>query len=219
MKRFVVYRRVSTQRQGRSGLGLEAQDRDIEVYLDAFAETPYEVLGTFTDVQSGKSDENRPALQEALNLAKKHKATLLVAKLDRLSRDVEFIARTIKQADLCVASMPGADTTMLHMYAVMAEQERRFISERTKKALAAAKARGTKLGGERGSLKARMDALKGDADAFASKVSAIIQPMQERGDSLRQMAAALNRAGIATRGGGEWQATTVSRVIARLETA
>jgi DNA invertase Pin-like site-specific DNA recombinase len=215
MKRFVIYRRVSTQRQGRSGLGLEAQDRDIAIYLESFAETPFEVIGAFTDIQSGKSDDNRPELKAALALAKKRRATLLVSKLDRLSRDVEFIARTIKQADLCVASMPGADTTMLHMYAVMAEQERRFISERTKKALAAAKARGTKLGGERGSLQARLDAAQADADAFASKVRSILQPMQERGDSLRQMAAALNEAGVSTRRGSEWQAMSVKRVLER----
>ena len=148
MKQFVIYTRVSTKRQGKSGLGLEAQQRDIELYLQNYAEVPYEVLGSFCDIESGKHSD-RPELNKAMDLAIQSKATLLVAKLDRLSRDVELIAGVIKRCDLIVASMPNADKFQLHIYAALAEQEREFISVRTKAALAEAKAKGVKLGGSR----------------------------------------------------------------------
>ena len=141
MRRYVIYTRVSTAEQGKSGLGLDAQDRDIDIYLNTFSEVPWEVVGKFCNIQSGK-DDDRPQLRAALALAKRTKAQLLVAKLDRLSRDVEFIAKTMKEADIKVAAMPNADPFQMHIYAALAEKERKFISERTKAALAAAKARG-----------------------------------------------------------------------------
>jgi DNA invertase Pin-like site-specific DNA recombinase len=215
MLQFVVYRRVSTEDQGRSGLGLEAQDRDIQTFLDAFAEEPWELLDTFTDIQSGKTDD-RAALQAAVKLTKKHKAQLLVSKLDRLSRDMAFIATTMKDARVRVACMPHADNFQLHIYAALAEQERQFISSRTKDALRAAKARGVKLGGERGNLKQRTAAAAKAADDFAERVRPIVQPLQAQQAPLRAIADALNSAGIRTRRGGHWHATSVSRLLARL---
>ena len=143
MKQYVTYMRVSTKEQGRSGLGLEAQRRDIDLFLENYSEVPFEIAGEFVDVQSG-GDNERPQLQEAIALSKSLKCELLVAKLDRLSRKVSFIASLIedKGVDLRVASMPYADKFQLHIYAALAEQERDFISARTKAALQAAKARG-----------------------------------------------------------------------------
>ena len=136
MKQYVVYTRVSTEEQGRSGLGLEAQERDIGIYLESFSEMPWEVIGRFQDVLSGKQDD-RPQLAAALELVRKTGAELLVSKLDRLSRDVAFIATLIKdpKVRLRVAQMPNADPFQFHLYAALAEQERKFISERTKAAL------------------------------------------------------------------------------------
>ncbi|WBQ12451.1 recombinase family protein [Hyphomonadaceae bacterium BL14] len=218
MLQFVIYRRVSTEEQGRSGLGLEAQDRDIALFLETYAETPFEIIGEFTDVLSGKGDD-RPQLQAALDLVRSRGATLLVAKLDRLSRKVSFIASVMddKRVNLRVASMPHADKFQLHIYAALAEQEREFISLRTKQALAAAKARGVKLGGDRGNIAQINAAKRRRADAFAQTVEGIVRPLKERGASLREIAEALNAAGVQTRGGGRWHPNTVSRVMARLE--
>ncbi|GGB72160.1 resolvase [Glycocaulis alkaliphilus] len=220
MLQFVIYRRVSTEEQGRSGLGLEAQDRDIALFLETYAETPFEVIGEFTDVLSGKGDD-RPQLQAALDLVRSRGATLLVAKLDRLSRKVSFIASIMddKRVNLRVASMPYADKFSLHIYAALAEQEREFISLRTKQALAAAKARGVKLGGDRGNIAQINAAKRAKADAFAETVEGIVKPLKERGATLREIAEALNAAGVQTRGGGRWHPNTVSRVVARLEAA
>ncbi|KPP80501.1 MAG: resolvase family protein [Oceanicaulis sp. HLUCCA04] len=220
MLQFVIYRRVSTEDQGRSGLGLEAQDRDISLFLETYAETPFEVIGEFTDVLSGKGAD-RPQLQAALDLVRSRGATLLVAKLDRLSRKVSFIASIMddKRVNLRVASMPYADKFSLHIYAALAEQEREFISLRTKQALAAAKARGVKLGGDRGNIAQINAAKRAKADAFAETVEGIVKPLKERGATLREIAEALNAAGVQTRGGGRWHPNTVSRVVARLEAA
>ena len=146
MKRYVIYRRVSTDEQGKSGLGLEAQDRDIRLYLEGYSDQPFEVVAEFTEVASG-SDDRRPELTKALDTARKNGAELLVAKLDRLSRKVSFIASLLddRKVQLRVAAMPQADKFQLHIYAALAEQEREFISIRTKAALKEAKARGVKL--------------------------------------------------------------------------
>ncbi|MGO4836492.1 recombinase family protein, partial [Rhizobiaceae sp. 2RAB30] len=123
MKQYVIYTRVSTEEQGRSGLGLEAQERDIGIYLENFSEVPWEVIGRFRDVLSGGSDE-RPQLAAALKLVREKGAELLVSKLDRLSRDVAFIATLIKdkKVRLKVAQMPNADPFQLHLYAALAEK-------------------------------------------------------------------------------------------------
>lgn len=217
MKQFVIYRRVSTEDQVRSGLGLEAQDRDIRLYLDNYAETPFEVLAEFLEVQSGR-DNDRPELSKALDLCRKTGAELLVAKLDRLSRRVSFIAALMDdpKVRLRVASMPNADKFQLHIYAALAEQERDFISLRTKAALAEAKARGQKLGGLRDKTGKRNEAIQRDALAFAEKVRPIVEPLRAAGKTLAEIAEALDGAGISTARGGTWTPTQVKRVLERV---
>tara|TARA_R110002033_G_scaffold168931_1_gene209020 strand:- start:871 stop:1548 length:678 start_codon:yes stop_codon:yes gene_type:complete len=218
MQRYVIYRRVSTSEQGRSGLGLDAQDRDIGIFLEGFSEVPHEVLGVFTDVLSGASDD-RPEMAKALDVVRKERATLLVSKLDRLSRKVSFIASLIddKAVQLRVASMPNADKFQLHIYAALAEQEREFISARTKAALAEAKAKGRKLGGIRPRTEARNKAVQAGARLRAEKVAGLLQPLRAQGASLRRIAEALNASGVPTARGGEWRASQVKRTIDRLE--
>lgn len=215
MKQFVLYFRVSTRRQGDSGLGLDAQRRDIDLYLDTYAEVPFEVLGEFTDIESGANGD-RPELWKAIELAEKTGATLLVAKLDRLSRKVSFISTVMdrKRLSLTVATMPHADKFQLHIYAALAEQEREFISLRTKQALAPLKGTG-KLGGNRGNIDKANEAARAVADAHAAKVMDTIRPLRDAGRTLQQIADTLNRSGVTTSRGGKWYPTTVKNVLAR----
>jgi DNA invertase Pin-like site-specific DNA recombinase len=219
MKRYVTYRRVSTKDQGNSGLGLKAQERDISLYLQNYSEVPHEVIGEFLEVQSGM-DAERPKLAEAIALAKQNNAELLVAKLDRLSRRVSFIATLMddKKLKIRIASMPNADNFQLHIYAALAEQEREFISIRTKAALAEAKAKGVKLGGLRDKTAQRNVAIQANAKARAEKVAGIVAPLKEQGKTLREIASVLNKSGVVTARGGQWQASQVQRVLTRLAT-
>ena len=149
MKNSIAYIRVSTQKQGKSGLGLEAQQAMIQRFAD---QEGLQIVQTFTEVQSGKDDDQRrPQLAAALEAARKAKVAVVVAKLDRLSRDVHFISGLMKHKVSFIVADLGADTDpfMLHIYAALAEKERRMISERTKQALASAKANGKQLGGLR----------------------------------------------------------------------
>lgn len=220
MQRYVSYYRVSTKEQGRSGLGLEAQERDVGLFLETFSEVPWEVIGTFTDIESGK-DDDRPELARALALVRKTGATLLVAKLDRLSRKMSFIAPLMDdpKVRLRVASMPYADKFQLHIYAALAEQEREFISARTKAALVQAKARGVKLGGLRDQTAARNVAVQERARGDAERVAAVVKPLRAQGASLRAIADAMNGSGVPTARGGSWTAAQVQRVLTRLEGA
>jgi DNA invertase Pin-like site-specific DNA recombinase len=216
MQKYVIYTRVSTEEQSRSGLGLEAQERDIELFLTNFSEVPYEVLDKFQDVQSGGSDD-RPQLALALKLVRSSGAELLVAKLDRLSRKVSFISALMddKAVRLRVASMPQADKFQLHIYAALAEQERDFISARTKAALREAKARGQKLGGLRDTTMKRNAAVRAKAKAEAERVMRVVGPLRKAGATLAAIASTLNDTGIATSRGGVWTPTQVSRVLER----
>ena len=217
VERFVIYTRVSTKRQGKSGLGLEAQERDIQVFFDSYAEVPFEVIGRFCDVDSGRNDE-RPELTKAIAQAKTEQATLLVAKLDRLSRKMAFIAPLMddKRLKLRVASKPHAEKFELHIYAALAEQEREFISLRTKAALKAAKARGVKLGGARPEAQRRHDVVKAVADANAERVSSIILRSRKDGKSYRSIADEMNCLGIHTARGRQWFGMQVKRYHDRL---
>jgi DNA invertase Pin-like site-specific DNA recombinase len=218
VNRFVTYKRVSTEEQGRSGLGLEAQTRDIGLFLDTYAEEPWETVGEFVEVESG-ANADRPELRKAIELAKRMKATLLVAKLDRLSRKVSTIAAFMddKRLNFRVATMPHADKFQLHIYAALAEQEREFISLRTKAALREAKARGIQLGGLRDATMKRNEAVRANADVRAEKLAGIVRPLREANATLRDIAAALNGAGLGTPRGGQWHPTSVARLIERLE--
>jgi DNA invertase Pin-like site-specific DNA recombinase len=215
MKHFIKYYRVSTRSQADSGLGLSAQQRDIDLYLSTYAETPWTVIAEFTDVQSGK-DDNRPELQKAMALAEETGATLLIAKLDRISRRVSFISAIMerKRLNLTVATMPNADKFQLHIYAALAEQEREFISLRTKQALAPLKGTG-KLGGNRGNIDKANEAARALADAHATKVMDTVRPLKEAGRTLQQIANTLNKTGVTTARGGRWYPTTVKNVLAR----
>lgn len=216
MNRYVVYTRVSTEEQGKSGLGLEAQQRDIEIFLTQYSDVPYEVIGRFQDVLSGGQDD-RPELAKALDIVRSTGAELLVAKLDRLSRKVSFIAALMddKRVKLRVASMPHADKFQLHIYAALAEQERDFISKRTKAALTAAKGRGVKLGGLRDATMKRNAAIQIKARAEAERIMKIIGPMKAAGQTLSRIAGTLNETGQPTSRGGRWTAKQVSRVLER----
>lgn len=215
VKRYVVYMRVSTAEQKRSGLGLEAQRRDCEIYLHSFTEEPWEVIGEFTDTGSG-ADNERPQYKAAVELAKRTGAELLVSKLDRLSRRVSQIALLMDdpKLKLRVASMPHADKFQLHVYAALAEQERTFISLRTKAALEAARIRGVKLGGARGGAANGAEAKKAKADAYAKKVGSLVETLKETRTN-EEVAAELQRLEIARPSGGQWSATAVARLLER----
>lgn len=217
MINYVTYRRVSTKEQGRSGLGLDAQTRDIQTYLDHFSDQPFKVIGEFMDILSG-TDDQRPELKNAINLAKKEGAILLVSKLDRLSRKVSFIASLMEDKNIRfrVANLPQADNFQLHLYAALAEQERSFISQRTKAALAEAKTRGVLLGGLRDETNQRNKARAASALVIAKSIEKIVVPMRERGDSLGKISQSLNDAKIPTSRGGSWSSMQVSRVLQRL---
>lgn len=216
MRKYVVYTRVSTKEQGRSGLGLEAQERDIQLFLTNYSDVPWEIVGQFQDVQSG-GDDDRPQLRAALEQVRRTGAELLVAKLDRLSRKVSFIAHLMDdpKVRLRVATMPQADKFQLHIYAALAEQERDFISARTKAALKAAKARGKTLGGLRDTTMRRNFAIQQKAAREAQRLIQIIGPMRDAGQTLETIAAALDRMDVATSRGGKWTAKQVSRTLSR----
>lgn len=213
---FVAYYRVSTQRQGQSGLGLEAQQSAVKAFVkDA------ELFAEFTEVESGRKND-RPQLAQALALAKSKKAVLVIAKLDRLARNVHFISGLLESGvQFVAADMPEADRTFLQMAAVFAEWEARKISERTKSALKAAKERGTKLGSptpELGS-KRGTEALVARANAFATKVApSINQIVAQVGTGLREIAAELEYRGIKTaRGNDIWHPAQVAKLMRRVQ--
>ncbi len=214
MSKFVVYLRVSTKEQASR---LDAQQHDVDVFLSAFAEQPAEVIGTFSEVHSGGA-EDRPQLREALALARKANAGILVSGLDRLSRSVSYVAELLEdpKIKLRVATMPYADNFSLLIYAALAEQERAFISERTKAALRAAKARGVKLGGIRpGTIKSNQ-AAKDAAAARAEALRGLIVPLRNEGRTLQAIADALNLARIPTPRGELWSPVQVRRSLIRL---
>lgn len=212
MKKFVVYYRVSTRKQGESGLGLEAQRRDVGLFFDSYAQEQYEILEEFTDVESGTNDQ-RIEFNKAVELTKKHKATLLVAKLDRISRKVSTIALLMEQINFKVASMPNADKFQLHIYAALAEQERDFISKRTKAALASAKARGVVLGGNRGNIDRANQAASEKSKRNAERYRVHIETVMRSGiKTYKGVADRLNEMGIKTSRGGRFQAIQVSRL-------
>lgn len=219
-KTFVAYYRVSTKRQGQSGLGLEAQQAAVVAYLGG--EPDHE----FTEVESGKRSD-RPELLKALDLAELTGATLVVAKLDRLSRNAAFLLtlRDCSKVPIIFADMPKADRFAIGVMAMVAEWEREQIGRRTKEALAAAKARGTRLGGDRGNLDAvravgtarSAQRRSGAARARAAKVLPHIEAARAAGhSSTRAIAAYLNGKGIRTVRGAEWRSGSVGRLLAAL---
>jgi len=220
--KLVAYYRVSTQRQGRSGLGLEAQQEAVRNHLNG---GEWKILAEVTEVESGKR-KDRPKLAEALAACRVHGAKLIIAKLDRLARNVAFVSALMEAGvEFEAVDFPQANRLTIHILAAVAEHEAKVISERTKAALAAAKRRGVKLGGYRAGAKltakgrqAGCDARAARAAARAADLAATVKSLQTAGiTSLAGIAAALNERGIPTASGqGIWQAVQVSRVLARL---
>ena len=216
-EKYIAYLRVSTKKQGRSGLGLEAQKRDINLFISNYA-SEGDLLETYTDIVSG-SNSSRQALTEAITRTKQLNATLIVSKLDRLGRKVSFVATLMedKTLKLKVASMPNADKFQLHIYAALAEQERDFISMRTKAALAEKKASGATLGGLRDKTNARNRRKIEDANKRALGLEQILTPMVQAKLSYRAMAERLNGIGLRTVSKNQYSAQTVRNIVKRYQ--
>jgi DNA invertase Pin-like site-specific DNA recombinase len=221
--KFVSYLRVSTARQGKSGLGLEAQRKAVADFLNG---GQWHIAAEFVEVESGKKADNRPKLQDALAACRVYGAKLVIAKLDRLSRDAHFLLGLQKAGvQFVAADMPEANEMVVGIMAVVAQAERKMISKRTIDALAAAKRRGVKLGGYRGAKitlsirKAAKAAIRARTDARAADLTPVITELKQAGvTSLGGLARALTERGIPTaRGGAAWSAVQVSRVIAAAE--
>ncbi len=213
--RFVAYYRVSTDRQGKSGLGLDAQRKSVMDYLNGGA---WELVEDFVEVESGKHSD-RPKLTQALEACRKQKAKLVIAKLDRLSRNLAFIATLMESGvEFVAVDNPHANKLTVHILAAVAQHEREMISERTRAALQAAKARGTKLGNPRikQAAKLAVESLKAAADQFAANVLPVIREIQSNGaTSANAIAAKLNERGVKTARGGKWTHVQVGAALAR----
>lgn len=222
--KYVAYHRVSTAKQGRSGLGLEAQQEAIRAFLAGKGQDEAKLLGSYTEVESGKRDD-RPELQKAIAHAKLTGSVLLIAKLDRLSRDAHFLLGLQKAGvEFTACDMPHANSLTVGIMAMVAQEEREAISKRTRAALAAAKARGVRLGNPQGA-----KAIK-HAGHHVKATKAVVEAAQARAEALRDtieglrssgiesangIAKALNEAHIATARGGQWTARSVLNVMAR----
>ena len=219
---FVAYYRVSTDRQGRSGLGLEAQQAAVRGFAKGG-----QLLAEYTEVETGKRSD-RPKLQKALAHARRQKATLVIAKLDRLARNVAFTATLMESgADFLACDMPNANKLTIHILAAVAEDEARRISERTKAALAAYKARGGLLGSNHPKCReiSREAAKKGgpigafrvaeQARQAYTDILPLMQQLRDAGQSLREIATHLNQTGHVTRTGRDWNPTQVKRILDR----
>lgn len=207
---FVAYYRVSTDRQGQSGLGLDAQRKAVADYLNG---GKWKLAGEFTEVESGKRCD-RPQLAAALALCRREKATLIVAKLDRLARNVHFISGLMESgADFIAVDMPHANRLTIHILAAVAEDERRRISERTRAALAVAKSRGTVLGNPRLPAANRAAAL-----AQAASLRLTVNDLRAQGlRSARAIADELNRRNVPTARGRRWHANAVNLLLHRID--
>jgi DNA invertase Pin-like site-specific DNA recombinase len=214
--KFISYYRVSTNKQGKSGLGLDAQREAVQQRLDGGR---WEIIGEFIEVESGKRSD-RPQLKTALAACKKHKAKLIVAKLDRLSRSVADLLRLIDRegVEVLFADLPELNGAMgrfmLTTMASVAELEAGLISERTKAALKAAKARGVKLG--RHGAEVLASHYRDEARQRAKELEPVMREMQSKGYSMRRMATELTRRKVKTPRGGAWHAQTVKMVMQRI---
>lgn len=210
---FIAYYRVSTTRQGQSGLGLESQQQAVQQYLNG---GNWQILAEFTEIESGKRND-RPKLAEAIELCKKHKATLIIAKLDRLARNVHFISGLMESGvEFLATDNPNANRLMLHMLAAFAEHEREQISRRTKDALAAAKARGVKLGKHSVILSQQNHDKAMD---FALSLQPVLDAIRSEGyTTTRSICEQLNLRGVPTYGGSgrKWHIGTTHKLLQRV---
>ena len=214
--RYIAYYRVSTAAQGRSGLGIEGQQAAVTAFL---ATQDHELIGSYTEVESGKIAD-RPQLTAALALAKRQKAKLIISKLDRLSRNLSFLANLIESSvEIVIADMPTANRLTIQLMAVVAEHEARMISERTKAALAAAKARGVVLGNRASLIAAQplaREVISKHADQHADNIIPTLRQIVKSGvRSVHAMAEQLNQRGVKTARGGSWHGTTILNLIRR----
>jgi DNA invertase Pin-like site-specific DNA recombinase len=209
--KFIAYYRVSTQKQGQSGLGLEAQQNAVVAYLNG---GNWEVLNEYVEVESGKNS-NRAQLAAAIAECKKEKATLVIAKLDRLARNVHFISGLMESGvDFIAADNPHANRLTVQILAAVAEDEARRISERTKAALAVAKARGVKLGANGHKLAA---VNRKAANDTAATLSPVVEKIRRAGhETVKEITAELNRREVPTARGGQWHPTSTQRLLKRL---
>jgi DNA invertase Pin-like site-specific DNA recombinase len=217
--KFVAYYRVSTVKQGDSGLGLEAQKETVNRYLNGGS---WELLTEFIEIETGKGSNalsKRPKLKEAMELCLKKGATLIIAKLDRLARNVHFVSGLIEsKVNFVAADMPHANKVMIQMHAVMSEWERDQISNRTKQALKIKKEELAKVGKKLGNpnLKASNDIRLNEAVAFAENLRPTLESFKSSGMTQRVMVAELNKLGVKTSRGSEWSLIQLQRVISRL---
>ena len=209
--KFVAYYRVSTDRQGRSGLGLEAQQKAVSDYLNGGG---WESVGEFTEVETGKRND-RPELTKALAACRKHKAKLVIAKLDRLSRNLAFIATLMDAGvEFIAVDNPHANKLTVHILAAVAQHEREMIGDRTKAALQVAKARGVKLG--RNGAERLAPAYRAAAINRAKQLAPVLTELKAAGLSARRIAVELSAREVPTLLRGKWHAQTVLRAMRRV---
>jgi DNA invertase Pin-like site-specific DNA recombinase len=217
MQTYVAYYRVSTERQGRSGLGLEAQRKAVADFISSRGE----LAGEFTEIESGRRND-RPQLVVAIKACqRKPRSILVIAKLDRLARNVAFIANLMEShVEFVAVDMPDANRFTLHLMAAFAEHEQEMASTRTRAALAAAKVRGTRLGNPHPAqaLALACQASRQQADAFALPIRPLIESMRCEGRTLQAIADVLNMQGLKTARQKEWRPQTVQNIISRLIT-
>jgi DNA invertase Pin-like site-specific DNA recombinase len=218
--KYIAYYRVSTAKQGQSGLGLEAQRAAVSQYLSCGEGR--ELLSEFQEVETGKGSDalaKRPQLRAALDACRKRGATLLIAKLDRLARNVHFVTTLMKAGvEFVAVDTPDASKLTIHIYAAMAEHEADQISARTKAALAAAKAKGVVLGAAgSANLRPNIEERQRAANEFATNLRGVFEGMKARGLSQRAMAEELNTIKVPAPKGGAWGLSQVQRVLARLK--
>lgn len=205
---LVAYYRVSTERQGQSGLGLDAQRAAVSPYAAG-----RNLLSEFVEIKSGGKD-NRPQLAAALALCRQKRAVLVIAKLDRLARSVAFISNLMESGvEFVAVDMPQANRLTLHILAAVAEHEREMISQRTRAALMAAKARGTKLGNPRPELGKASAAASAKAARFRAGVLPLIRTLRAEGRTLRDIAAELNARRINSARGKRWYAASIRKLL------
>ncbi len=217
-EKLIAYYRVSTAKQGASGLGLEAQQEAVRRFLNGGA---WKLVGEYQEVETGKGSDalaKRPQLCAALQACRKLGAKLVIAKLDRLARNVHFVSGLMESKVSFVAcDMPEANELTIHIMAAFAEHEAKRISQRTKDALEAAQARGVVLGRAGAmNLRPNVEQRQREADAFAAKLSPLFQGMKARGLSQRAMVEELNSVGVPAPKGGEWRLSQLQRVLVRL---
>jgi DNA invertase Pin-like site-specific DNA recombinase len=211
--KFVVLLRVSTTKQGGDGNGIAAQRRDINLFLQQ-QEHPL-VLAEFVEVVSGANPQ-RPMLEQALEMCLKHKASLLVQKVDRLTRDVETLGKLTKMRGIHIriASLPNADNFQIHLFGILGAQEREFISQRTRAAMGEAKKRGVKFGNPR--LSELNQTRKREARIFAHEHAQLILNLRSEKRTYREICELLNASGIKTRNGGKFNPVQIHRIIKRV---